>query len=164
MERALERESVRRVVAALALVGIEDRVVALSDTARSAQDAATALGCELGAIVKSLVFQIGDRAVMALVAGDRQCDTKALPGILGLAGKCKRADAEVVRMATGFAIGGVAPVGHTSELPIAIDGSLNRFSRIFAAAGHPHCVFETTLTELVTVTGGVVDEEVSKNP
>ncbi|MCF8483396.1 MAG: YbaK/EbsC family protein [Rhodospirillum sp.] len=164
MEGLLDKASVRRVVAALSSAGIEDRVVALSDTARSAQDAATALGCDLGAIAKSLVFQIGDQPVMALVAGDRQCDTKALPGILGLEGKCKRADAEVVRAATGFAIGGVAPVGHASTMPIAIDGSLGRFSRIFAAAGHPHCVFETTLGEMAAVTGGVVDEGVSKNP
>jgi prolyl-tRNA editing enzyme YbaK/EbsC (Cys-tRNA(Pro) deacylase) len=164
MEGALDKESVRRVVSALALAGIEDRVVALSDTARSAQDAATALGCELGAIAKSLVFQIGDHPVMALVAGDRQCDTKALPALLGIEGKCRRADPEVVRSATGFAIGGVAPVGHASDLPMAIDGSLSRFTRIFAAAGHPHCVFETTLAELAAVTGGVVDEGVSKNP
>jgi prolyl-tRNA editing enzyme YbaK/EbsC (Cys-tRNA(Pro) deacylase) len=164
MEAALENGSVRRVIAALEARGIENRVVALTDTARSAGDAATALGCALGAIVKSLVFQIGDQPVMALVAGDRQCDTKGLPAALGLEGKCKRADAEVVRAATGFAIGGVAPLGHATTLPVAIDASLARFERIYAAAGHPHCVFETTMEELVRVTGGILSEEISKNP
>ena len=80
----LENASVRRVRDALVAAGLEDRVIELSDTARSAQDASDSIGCDLGAIVKSLVFAIKGRAVMALVAGDRQCDTAALPAILGL--------------------------------------------------------------------------------
>ncbi|ABC21140.1 YbaK/EbsC family protein [Rhodospirillum rubrum] len=160
----LSNSSVRRVIDALAAGGSNTRVVALTDTARSAQDAAQALGTELGAIVKSLVFVIGDQPVMALVAGDRQADTAALPGCLGLEGRCKRADAEVVRAATGFAIGGVAPLGHPAALPIALDASLGRFPTVFAAAGHPHCVFPTTLDELARLTGGVVDARIAKNP
>ena len=134
--------------------GSPAQVIALQETARTAQDAADSVGCALGAIVKSLVFRVGEAPVMALVAGDRQCDTKALPEILGLQGKCQRADAELVREATGFAIGGVAPVGHARPIPIAIDESLGRFATIYAAAGHPYCVFATNLDELKTLTNG----------
>jgi prolyl-tRNA editing enzyme YbaK/EbsC (Cys-tRNA(Pro) deacylase) len=94
--------------------------------------------------------------VMARVAGDRQCDTMSLPPILGLQGKCRRADADFVREATGFAIGGVAPLAHSRAVPVAIDDSLGRFSAVYAAAGHPYCVFATNLEELRTLTGGVV--------
>jgi len=130
--------------------------MALSATARSAQDAADSIGCPLGAIVKSLVFLVEGKPVMALVAGDRRCDTDALVSALARAGTVARAGAEAVRAATGFAIGGVAPLGHPAPLPTAIDASLGRFPRIFAAAGHPHCVFPTTLRELRHLTGGSV--------
>ncbi len=150
----LEGASVGRVRAALATAGSRAEVVRLAATARSAEDAAASIGCPLGAIVKSLVFRVGGQTVMALVAGDRRLATAALPAALGLDGEVKRADAELVRRATGFAIGGVAPVGHATALPIAIDASLGRFETIHAAAGHPHCVFATTLDELVALTGG----------
>ena len=156
----LDNASVRRVRDALVAAGLEDRVIELSETARSAQDAADSIGCDLGAIVKSLVFAIKGRAVMALVAGDRQCDTAALPAILGLEGKCKRADADLVREATGFAIGGVAPVGHATRLPVAIDASLRRFGTVYAAAGHPHCVFPVSVAELVRLTGGTESDAI----
>lgn len=160
-EAYLETPSVRRVRAALADLGALHEVVALSDTARSAQEAADALGVPLGAIVKSLVFVIGGTPVMALVAGDRMCRTDALPAALGLEGKAKRADADTVRAATGFAIGGVAPVAHATVLPLAIDASLGRFDSVWAAAGHPHCVFRTTLEELTRITPGVVSDAIS---
>lgn len=157
----LENASVRRVREALADVGALHEVLALPTSARTAQEAADSLGVPLGAIVKSLVFIIGERPVMALVAGDRQCVTAALPAVLGLEGKAKRADAEAVRDATGFAIGGVAPVAHPGVLPIAIDGSLARFEAVWAAAGHPHCVFRTSLEELRRITPGVVADDIS---
>lgn len=94
-------------------------------------------------------------------AGDKRCDTASLPGILGLAGVCGRADADVVRRTTGFAIGGVAPVAHPEPLPVAIDASLGRFTSIYAAAGHPYCVFATRLDELAALTGGAVDARVA---
>lgn len=161
-EALLERESVKRVRSALAAAGAKGDVVALADTARSAQDAADALQCALGAIVKSLVFAIDGKPVMALVAGDRQCDTAALPAALGLTGKTKRADADLVREATGYAIGGVAPVGHARPLPIALDASLARFERLWAAAGHPHCVFPTDFAELQRITGAVASDLIGK--
>lgn len=156
MSGPLESASVRRVRAALAARGLEDRVRALAGTARTAEDAARACGVPAGAIVKSLVFLVGGRPVLALVAGDRRCDPTALPAALGLEGEPARCPAAAVRAATGFAIGGVAPVGHPTPLPTAIDPSLGRFERLFAAAGHPHVVFATSLDELRALTGGAL--------
>ena len=156
-----DSKSVQRVQAALTAAGSAAEIIALADTARSAEDAAASVGCDLGAIVKSLVFRVGERPVMALVAGDRQCDLKALPAALGLEGKAKRADADMVRAATGFAIGGVAPVGHPAPVPVAVDASLGRFETIYAAAGHPYCVFRTSFDELVRLTDGRTSEAIA---
>ena len=157
----LAHPAVRRVQAALVAAGSDAQVIALSETARSAGDAAQSIGTPLGSIVKSLVFTVGGVPVMALVAGDRRCDTRALARALDRAGKVRRADADAVRAATGFAIGGVAPVAHERQLPVAIDASLGRFETVYAAAGHPHCVFATTPDELQRLTGGVVSAEIA---
>jgi prolyl-tRNA editing enzyme YbaK/EbsC (Cys-tRNA(Pro) deacylase) len=163
-EDLLGRPAVKRVVECLVAAGSSAEVIVLSDTARTAQDAASSLDCELGAIVKSLVFAIGGQPVMALVAGDRQCDIKALPAALGMAGKAKRADADVVREITGFSIGGVAPVGHLNDIPLVIDQSLERFEVVYAAAGHPHCVFATSSSELSTLTGANISTLIAQEP
>jgi len=160
----LDRPAVRRVRAALAAAGSAARVMVLAETARSAGDAAASIGCPLGAIVKSLVFVIDGRAVMALVAGDRRCDTRALGAALGLAGAVGRADADAVRAATGYTIGGVPPLAHATRLPTAIDASLGRFATVYAAAGHPHCVFPTSLDELARLTGGAVAPGIAAHP
>lgn len=152
--------SVQAVREALAAAGSQARVVELAETARSAEDAAAALKTPLGSIVKSLVFLVGERPVMALVAGDRRCKAKGLPGVLGLEGKVRRADAAGVREATGFAIGGVSPVGLKTPMPVAIDVSLDRFETVYAAAGHPHYVFATTLAELERLTGGILSHDI----
>jgi prolyl-tRNA editing enzyme YbaK/EbsC (Cys-tRNA(Pro) deacylase) len=152
----LQRPAVQRVQAALRAKDSRSEVMALANTARTAEDAAAALDVEVGAIVKSLVFLLDGDPVMALVAGDRRCDTAALPKAFGRSGLVMRADAERVRAATGFTIGGVAPLGHPRQLPTAIDASLGRFETLYAAAGHPHCVFPTTLLELSLLTGGAV--------
>lgn len=138
--------------AALAAAGSDARPLALNATARSAEDAAGSIGTALGSIVKSLVFTIDGAPVMALVSGDRRCDTAALAAALGRAGPVRRADADAVRAATG----GVAPVAHDRTLPVAIDASLERFETVYAAAGHPHCVFATSLRELERLTGGTI--------
>jgi len=156
-DELLARPAVRRVVEVLTGMNSPASVIVLAETARTAEDAANSLNCELGAIVKSLVFRVDSQPVMALVAGDRRCNTTALPIALGLEGKAKRADADMVQAATGFTIGGVAPVGFPAPLPLVIDASLARFEAIYAAAGHPHCVFGTTLAELERLTGGLVD-------
>ena len=161
MADPIAHPAVRRVHAALAEAGSEAQVIALASTARSAEDAAASIGTPLGSIVKSLVFTVGGAPVMALVAGDRRCDTKALAGALGREGKVRRADADAVREATGFAIGGVAPVAHETPMPVAIDASLGRFETVYAAAGHPHCVFATTVGELERLTGGTVTAEIA---
>jgi len=160
----LDHPAVRRVKDVLEAAGSKARIIALDETARSAADAAASIGTPLGSIVKSLVFAIAGRPVMALVSGDRQCDTKALPAALGLEGKVKRADADAVRAATGFSIGGVAPVGHVEKLPMAIDADLARFPTIYAAAGHPYCVFATTVEELAALTGAAVVQGIGVPP
>jgi prolyl-tRNA editing enzyme YbaK/EbsC (Cys-tRNA(Pro) deacylase) len=159
--KALASTSVQRVRAALVAQGLPDRIVELAATARTAEDAAKACGVPVGAIVKSLVFEIEGAPVLALVAGDRRCDVAALPEALGRSGRARRCDAERVRAVTGFAIGGVAPVGHLLPLPTVIDASLGRFDRLFAAAGHPHCVFATSLDELTALTGGTVSDRIA---
>jgi prolyl-tRNA editing enzyme YbaK/EbsC (Cys-tRNA(Pro) deacylase) len=167
-ETILDHAGVQRVREALRLRGVtEQRVIALGDAVRTAAEAAAALGCEVGAIVKSLVFshdgEGGEKqAVMALVAGDRQCDVAMLGRVLGLAAAPGRADPALVRRATGFAIGGVAPLGHLEQLPIVVDGSLARFPRLHAAAGHPHAVFPLTYEELLEWTGGIAALDLTK--
>lgn len=152
----LENDAVKRVRQALVDAGVGDKVQELSDSARSAAEAAGALGVEQGAIVKSLVFTVGNRYILALVAGDHQCREDQLPRIFNLDGQVVRPSADLVRAVTGFSIGGVAPVGLDAKLPVAIDASLKRFDKLYAAAGHPHCVFETSYPELKTLTGGTV--------
>ena len=157
----LDHPAVRRVQAALRERGSRAEVIELETTARTAADAARSLGVAVGAIVKSLLFTIDGDPVMALVAGDRRCDTRALPAAFGRNGLVLRADAERVRAVTGFVIGGVAPLGHPRPLPTAIDDSLGRFETVYAAAGHPHCVFPTTMLELSLLTGGAVVKDLS---
>lgn len=154
-EGLLARPAVRRVREALQQAGLDNRVVALDQTARSAQDAATAIGCALGQIVKSLVFRHRERAVLALVAGDRQGVPAAIAAALGLEGKLARADADFVKQQTGFSIGGVAPLGHVVPVRVAMDDSLWRFDTVHAAAGHPHCVFPAAPDELARLAGAV---------
>lgn len=157
----LARGSVRRVQAALERAGSTARVIELDQTARSAEDAAASIGCGLGQIVKSLVFAVDGQPVLALVAGDRRCHQAELGRVLGLGGKVGRADADLVREVTGFSIGGVPPLGHATALPTAIDASLWRFATVYAAAGHPHCVFPATPDELAAMTGATVSEAIA---
>jgi len=158
----LDRDPVKRVQAALSAAGSAARVIELPETARSARDAVASIGCNLGQIVKSLVFAIDGVPVMALVAGDRRCRQNELASALGLDGKVGRADADVVKAVTGFSIGGVPPLAHTSPLPLAIDGSLWRFETVYAAAGHPHCVFPECPDALARMTGGVVTDAIAE--
>ncbi len=160
MNNAAESPAVKRVREALAEKGLRERIVVLERSGATAREAAEALGVELGAIVKSLLFLVGPDPVLVLVAGDRRCDPEVLPQLTGLEGEVRKADAATVQKVTGFSIGGVAPVGSLTPLPTVIDASLGRFPRLYAAAGHPHCLFETTLDELIFLTGGKVSEEV----
>jgi prolyl-tRNA editing enzyme YbaK/EbsC (Cys-tRNA(Pro) deacylase) len=159
---AIDQPSVRRVAAALAAAGLTTEIIELAASGRTAVEAAAALGVDVGAIVKSLVFVIDGDPVMALVSGDRRCREEALPSAFGRdGGHVARANAAEVRAATGFAIGGVAPIGLTRRLDVVIDASLRRFETLYAAAGHPHCVFPTTLSQLLTLTRGRVSEAIA---
>lgn len=158
----LTKPAVKKVRQALVDAGLNDTVIELDETARTAEDAAKSTGAELGAIVKSLVFVIGEQPVMALVAGDHTCKPENLPRAVNLEGEVTKASAEDVKAATGFSIGGCAPIAHAMELPIVIDVSLKRFDVLYAAAGHPHCVFPTTIQELKRLTRGIVSYNIAE--
>lgn len=145
--------SVERVAAALRGGGCAGEVRELDESTHTAEAAAAALGVPVGAIVKSLVFTADGDPVLVLASGDHQVDTDAVARVLEV-GKVKRADADTVRAATGFAIGGVAPVGHPAPLRTVVDRHLSTYDVIWAAAGHPRTVFPTTYDELVRLTGG----------
>ena len=161
MSDLLEHEGVKRVRAALAAAKHPTDVLTLKETAATAKDAARAVGCDLGAIVKSLVFLVENRYVLVLVAGDRICLPDNLPRALDFKGPVRKAEAGEVRFATGFAIGGVAPVGLARKLPCVLDRSLKRFATVFAAAGHPNCIFPTTVDWLKEMTGAIVSYNIS---
>ncbi len=149
--------SVQRVVDAAAALGLAIDVVTFENSTRTAEDAAAAIDCEVGQIVKSLVFTVRDTPVVALVSGANQLDTRKLAALYGIGRKqVERANADTVRTATGYAIGGVPPFGHATAPDIFIDGDLLRYEVIWAAAGTPNSVFAITPADLVRVTGGKV--------
>jgi Cys-tRNA(Pro) deacylase len=135
--------------------GLDISVIELDKSTRTAQLAAEAIGTELGSIVKSLVFLADGKPALVLVAGDRRADTKKLAQVLE-AQKVKIAGADTVRAETGFAIGGVPPVGHHAPLPTLIDQSLGRFETVYAAAGSPRAVFPIAYDRLLQITAGQV--------
>lgn len=142
-----------QVARCLADAGIEGTVRELEEPARTAAEAAAALGCEVGAIANSLVFMSDGEPVLVMTSGRHKVDTGALAARWGR-GRLHRATAEQVREATGQAIGGVAPVGHPRRLPSAVDEVLMEYPVVWAAGGTPHTVFPTTGEELVRLTGG----------
>ena len=153
MENLLNKESVKRVEKFIKNFNPKLEVLVLDTTARTAKDAANSLKCEVGAIVKSLLFKAENTFLICLIAGDRRCSLNKLKKILQKK-DVSMANADEVKKNTGFSIGGVAPVAHISNLNIFIDESLGRFPYIFAAAGHPNCVFKITYNELIKITNG----------
>jgi len=150
------KPSAQRVQDALSARGLDLRVVELEVTARSAAEAATAVGCQVGQIAKSLVFRGGSsgRAVLVIASGANRVDLKKVEALVGEA--LEKPDADYVRAETGFAIGGIPPAGHERPLLTLIDEDLLRFERIWAAAGHPNAVFALTPVQLVELTAGRV--------
>ncbi len=146
--------SVARVRAALRAAGHPDTIVAAPSGARTAQEAARAIGCAVAQIVKSLVFRQGDAPVLVLVSGANRVDPARLAAALG--GAVAQASGAFVREKTGFAIGGVAPVGHLTPLRTLIDADLMALDPLWAAAGAPDQVFRTSAGELLRLTGGRV--------
>jgi len=145
--------AVTRVDEALRAAGVHTEIRLLADSARTAAEAAAALGVTIGQIVKSLVFAADDEPLLVLASGRHTVDTKKVAHLVN-AGRVHRADPEFVRRHTGFAIGGVAPVGHPHPLRTVIDTALADYDILWAAAGHPHAVFPTTFAELLHLTGG----------
>lgn len=145
----------QRVAAALAAKGHPHAPVMLSEAARTAQQAADALGVAVGQIAKSIIFRrlVDDAAVLVITSGDQRVDEGKVAALVGALG---RADASFVKARTGFAIGGVAPLGHAQPPITLIDRELHRFEIIWAAAGHPHGVFQLTPDDLTRLTGACV--------
>ena len=160
MQDLLNKDPVKRVQEFIKKFDSKLEVLVLDTTARTAQDAANSLKCRVGAIVKSLLFRTENSFLICLVAGDRRCSLNKLKKILQKK-DVSMANADEVKKNTGFSIGGVAPVAHTISLDVLVDKSLNRFPYIFAAAGHPNCVFKITYNELVKITKGV-EKEISE--
>ena len=153
MENLLNKESVKRVQEFIKKFDNKLEVLVLDTTARTANDAANSLKCEVGAIVKSLLLRADNSFLICLIAGDRRCSLNKLKKILQKK-DVSMANAEEVKANTGFSIGGVAPVAHIKNLDILIDKSLSRFQYVFGAAGHPNCVFRITYNQLIKITNG----------
>jgi len=144
-----------KVQALLHELGLDVEVRELPGSTRTARDAAAACGCELGQIVKSLVFVVDGAPAMVLCAGDRRVDTAALGG------GARPASADEAREATGFSIGGVPPLGHDRDLPTFADASLRRFERVWCAGGTPNAVFEVELEALLAALAAVQVRELT---
>ena len=157
MENILEKEPVKRVQDFITQFDHKLKVLVLDTTARTAKDAAESLGCEVGAIVKSLVFKADDHFLICLVAGDKRCSLNKLKKVINKKDVCM-ANADEVKTNTGFSIGGVAPIAHLKKLNILIDKSLGRFQSVFAAAGHPNSIFKIEYNQLVQMAKGEVKE------
>jgi prolyl-tRNA editing enzyme YbaK/EbsC (Cys-tRNA(Pro) deacylase) len=153
MENVLQNPSVQRVSAKLKELGINGEVHVLSDSARTAQEAADALGILVGQVASSIVFKLDDESpLLVITSGRHRVDTKLVAEKLGIA-KLHRVDADYVKEKSGFSIGGVSPVGWINPATILIDEALNDYEIVWAAAGHPHSVYPTTFAELVAATG-----------
>ena len=153
MENLFEKESVKRVIKILNEFDTNLKVEVLTSSARTANDAALSLNCEVGAIVKSLLLRTDNDFILCLVSGDKRCSLNKIKKIINIK-DVSMADAEQVRSQTGFSIGGVSPVAHLKKIKILVDSSLSRFENVYAAAGHPHSIFKITYKQLIKLTEG----------
>ena len=154
---ALNKEPVKRAKEALKKFNTEIRVIELEQTARTANDAANSLNTEVGSIVKSLLFRNEGNFFLCLVSGDKRCSLNKLKKIFN-SKDLSMASPDEVKDQTGYTIGGVSPVGHKNKLEILVDESLNRFKNLYAAAGHPNCIFKISFDELLNLTNGVIKD------
>ena len=153
----LNKEPVKRAKEALKKFNSEIKVIELEQTARTANDAANSLNTEVGSIVKSLLFRNEGNFLLCLVSGDKRCSLNKLKKIFN-SKDLSMASPDEVKDQTGYTIGGVSPVGHKNKLEILIDQSLNRFKNLYAAAGHPNCIFKINFDELLNLTNGTVKD------
>ena len=152
----LDKEPVKRTEKYLKNFDKSLDVIVLENSARTAKDAATVLNCDVGSIVKSLLFKTEDGFTLCLVAGDKRCSLNKLKRIKNIK-DISLASPDEVKIQTGYTIGGVSPVGHLNKLEIFIDKSLKRFINLFAAAGHPNCVFKINFKNIQKITNGKVE-------
>ena len=157
MEDLLNKEAVKRVKEVIIKFDSKLKILILDSTARTAKDAANSLKSEVGAIVKSLLLRTDNSFLICLIAGDRRCSLNKLKKIIQKK-DVSMANADEVKINTGFSIGGVAPVAHLRNLDILIDKSLNRFKYVYGAAGHPDCVFKIAYNNLVRLANGLEKE------
>ena len=148
-----DKEPVKRAEESLKKFNSEINVIYLKNSARTAIEAASSLGCEVGAIVKSLLFKTDNTYSLFLVAGDKKVSLNKIKKTLNLKNVCM-ASAEEVKNVTGYTIGGVSPVGHLNKIDTFVDISLKRFNELYAAAGHPNCVFKINFINLQKITNG----------
>ena len=153
----LDKEPIKRVEKILKEFDQTQKVIILDTTARTAQEAAASLGCEIGAIVKSLLFKTKNTFTLCLVAGDKKTSLNKIKKILNIK-DVSMASPDDVKSITGFSIGGVSPIGHLNKSDIYIDNSLKRFTNLYAAAGHPNCVFKINFENLQKITNGLIKE------
>ena len=153
----LNKEPVKRVENILKEFDVTQKVIILDSSARTAFEAASSLGCEVGAIVKSLLFKTKNSFILCLVAGDKKASLNKIKKTLNIK-DVSMAAAEDVKTITGYSIGGVSPIGHLKKIDIFIDNSLERFTSLFAAAGHPNCVFKINFKNLQKITDGSIKE------
>ena len=153
----IDKEPVQRVQKILREFNTNSEVIVLKSSARTALEAAKSLNCEVGAIVKSLLFKTEQNFILCLVAGDKKASLNKIKKILNKK-DVSMASADDVKNTTGYTIGGVSPVGHLNKINILIDNSLNRFKKLYAAAGHPNCVFKTNFEDLQKITEGSVKD------
>ncbi len=155
----MTQRTVEDVRAALQALGLDTSITIFNESTATAPQAAAAIGAELGSIVKSLCFLVDGQPVVILAAGDRLVDQRKVADLYGVSKKKVRiADADTTIAATGYAPGGVPPVGHITPIPVLIDESLGRFTTVYAAAGSPNAIFPIAFTRLVEITGGRVAE------
>ena len=152
----LFKEPVQRVEKKLKEFDQKQKIILLDSSARTALEAASSLGCEVGAIVKSLLFKTEQNYALCLVAGDKKASLNKIKKILGIE-DALMASPEEVKNITGFTIGGVSPIGHLIEKKVLIDNSLERFVDLFAAAGHPNCIFKINFKDLQKLTTGSIE-------
>ena len=153
----LDKEPVKRAEKSLKKFDPKISVITLDSSARTAKEAATSLGCEIGAIVKSLLFKTENTFTLFLVSGDKRASLNKIKKTLNIR-DASMATADDVKKVTGYTIGGVSPVGHLNKINVLIDNSLNRFKNLYAAAGHPNCVFKTNFEDLQKITEGSIKD------
>ena len=153
----LEKEPVKRAEKSIKEYNNEMSVIVLDSSAKTAIEAASSLGCEVGAIVKSLLFKTENTFTLFLVSGDKKASLNKIKKTLNI-NDASMASPDDVKNITGYTIGGVSPVGHLNKIEIFIDHSLARFENLYAAAGHPNCVFKTNFDDLQKITNGFIKD------